>query len=245
MSEGKFDPHRRLCPDGACIGVIGDDGRCRVCGRSAGGKERRAGRVRAGRGRGRLDERRRMATRTTRTRTRRGGRGGATPARGARSIPIDGCARMVAASASSAPTAFATSAAKKLIKFRAMPSVAVIGASSAHQKYGNKAVRAYLRQGWTVYPVNPNETDDRGTGRLRDAGRRPRPRRPRVDVRAAVGRHHAARRDQGEGLGGAVPESGLGERRADRARRARSAWSRSRPARSSTSASGRSGRPSP
>lgn len=38
MNEGKFDPHRRLCPDGACIGVIGDDGRCRVCGRSAGGK---------------------------------------------------------------------------------------------------------------------------------------------------------------------------------------------------------------
>jgi hypothetical protein len=39
MSEGKFDPHRRLCPDGACVGVIGDDGRCRVCGRTAGGKE--------------------------------------------------------------------------------------------------------------------------------------------------------------------------------------------------------------
>ena len=38
MSEGKFDPHRRLCPDGACIGLVGDDGRCRVCGRSAGGK---------------------------------------------------------------------------------------------------------------------------------------------------------------------------------------------------------------
>jgi predicted CoA-binding protein len=38
-----------------------------------------------------------------------------------------------------------------------MPSVAVIGASNAHHKYGNKAVRAYLRQGWTVYPVNPNE----------------------------------------------------------------------------------------
>src|SRR4029077_3829970 len=38
-----------------------------------------------------------------------------------------------------------------------MPSVAVIGASNARQKYGNKAVRAYLRQGWTVYPVNPNE----------------------------------------------------------------------------------------
>jgi hypothetical protein len=38
-----------------------------------------------------------------------------------------------------------------------VPSVAVIGASSARHKYGNKAVRAYLRQGWTVYPVNPNE----------------------------------------------------------------------------------------
>jgi uncharacterized protein len=38
-----------------------------------------------------------------------------------------------------------------------MPSVAVIGASTARHKYGNRAVRAYLRQGWTVYPVNPNE----------------------------------------------------------------------------------------
>jgi hypothetical protein len=28
-----FDPHsRRLCPDGSCIGVIGGDGRCKVCG---------------------------------------------------------------------------------------------------------------------------------------------------------------------------------------------------------------------
>ena len=38
MNEAaKFDPHRRLCPDGGCIGVIGSDGRCRVCGRSASG----------------------------------------------------------------------------------------------------------------------------------------------------------------------------------------------------------------
>jgi hypothetical protein len=48
MSEGKFDPHRRLCPDGACIGVMGDDGRCRVCGRSAGGGDAPAGFVAAG-----------------------------------------------------------------------------------------------------------------------------------------------------------------------------------------------------
>ncbi len=26
---------RKLCPDDACIGVIGDDGTCKVCGRSA------------------------------------------------------------------------------------------------------------------------------------------------------------------------------------------------------------------
>lgn len=33
--------------------------------------------------------------------------------------------------------------------------VAVIGASSDPSKYGHKAIRAYLRQGWTVYPVTP------------------------------------------------------------------------------------------
>jgi hypothetical protein len=38
MSEGSFNPAaRRLCPDGACIGVIGADGRCRVCGRAGDG----------------------------------------------------------------------------------------------------------------------------------------------------------------------------------------------------------------
>ncbi|HJZ85636.1 MAG TPA: hypothetical protein VKN99_10725 [Polyangia bacterium] len=29
-----LDEDRELCPDGACIGVIGPDGRCRECGRS-------------------------------------------------------------------------------------------------------------------------------------------------------------------------------------------------------------------
>jgi hypothetical protein len=27
-----FDPERRLCSDGACTGLIGDDDRCKVCG---------------------------------------------------------------------------------------------------------------------------------------------------------------------------------------------------------------------
>jgi uncharacterized protein len=43
-----------------------------------------------------------------------------------------------------------------------VPSVAIIGASSARHKYGNRALRAYLRQGWTVYPVNPNEASVEG-----------------------------------------------------------------------------------
>ena len=45
-----------------------------------------------------------------------------------------------------------------------MASVAVIGASNARHKFGNKAVRAYLRQGWTVYPVNPNVGDEKVEG---------------------------------------------------------------------------------
>ena len=35
------------------------------------------------------------------------------------------------------------------------PTIAIIGASSQRAKYGNKAVRAYLRKGYEVYPINP------------------------------------------------------------------------------------------
>ena len=38
-----------------------------------------------------------------------------------------------------------------------MPTIAIVGASSNPRKFGNKGVRAYLRQGWKVIPVNPNE----------------------------------------------------------------------------------------
>ncbi len=36
-----------------------------------------------------------------------------------------------------------------------MTTVAVIGASNDRRKFGNKAVRAFLRSGYSVIPVNP------------------------------------------------------------------------------------------
>jgi predicted CoA-binding protein len=36
-----------------------------------------------------------------------------------------------------------------------MPTVAILGASTDRSKFGNKAVRAFLAKGFTVYPVNP------------------------------------------------------------------------------------------
>jgi predicted CoA-binding protein len=40
--------------------------------------------------------------------------------------------------------------------------VAVIGASNDRRKFGNRAVRAYLRQGHTVIPINPHENEVEG-----------------------------------------------------------------------------------
>ena len=43
-----------------------------------------------------------------------------------------------------------------------MKTVAIIGASADRQKFGNIAVRAFVRQGYMVYPVNPKETEIEG-----------------------------------------------------------------------------------
>jgi predicted CoA-binding protein len=43
-----------------------------------------------------------------------------------------------------------------------MPTVAVIGASSNRAKFGNKALRAFAKKGYTVYPINPTEAEVEG-----------------------------------------------------------------------------------
>jgi predicted CoA-binding protein len=38
----------------------------------------------------------------------------------------------------------------------AKPTVAILGASADRAKFGNKSVRAHLKAGYEVYPVNPS-----------------------------------------------------------------------------------------
>src|SRR5262245_20173694 len=40
--------------------------------------------------------------------------------------------------------------------------VAVIGASNDRRKFGNRALRAYQQQGYTVVPINPHEAEIEG-----------------------------------------------------------------------------------
>jgi len=56
-------------------------------------------------------------------------------------------------------------------------TVAVVGASADRSKYSNKSVRAHLKQGWDVYPVNPKggEIEGRQTyASLKDLPLKPR-----------------------------------------------------------------------
>lgn len=41
-------------------------------------------------------------------------------------------------------------------------TVAIVGASRDRTKFGNKAVRAFARQGFTVVPINPRENEVEG-----------------------------------------------------------------------------------
>ena len=48
-----------------------------------------------------------------------------------------------------------------------MKLVAILGASTDPSKFGNKALRAYQRRGFTVYPVNPRESEIEGVPALK------------------------------------------------------------------------------
>ena len=43
-----------------------------------------------------------------------------------------------------------------------MPTVAILGASTDRSKFGNKAVRAFVARGFSVYPVNPKAPEIEG-----------------------------------------------------------------------------------
>lgn len=51
-----------------------------------------------------------------------------------------------------------------------MKTVAVIGASNDRTKYANKAVRSFLRAGYTVYPVHPAHSKVEGLACYRSIG---------------------------------------------------------------------------
>jgi predicted CoA-binding protein len=44
----------------------------------------------------------------------------------------------------------------------AKPTVAILGASTNRDKYGNKSVRAHAKAGYEVYPVNPKGDEIEG-----------------------------------------------------------------------------------
>ena len=43
-----------------------------------------------------------------------------------------------------------------------MPTIAVLGASSNRNKFGNKCVRAYAHAGYQVFPIHPTEKEIEG-----------------------------------------------------------------------------------
>jgi len=48
-----------------------------------------------------------------------------------------------------------------------MKTVAVVGASNHREKFGNKALRAFRDEGYTVVPINPHEAEVEGIAAYR------------------------------------------------------------------------------
>jgi len=54
-------------------------------------------------------------------------------------------------------------------------TIAIIGASADRSKFSNKAVRAFVRQGYTVYPIHPKEPEIEGLAAYKSVGDVPGP----------------------------------------------------------------------
>src|SRR5262245_11260302 len=61
-------------------------------------------------------------------------------------------------------------------------TIAIIGASTQRSKFGNKAVRAYLRKGFDVYPINPRAGTIEGLPTYRSIREVPAPTLDRVSI---------------------------------------------------------------
>ncbi|RMF85903.1 MAG: hypothetical protein D6744_00560 [Planctomycetota bacterium] len=72
-----------------------------------------------------------------------------------------------------------TGAQRRVVAPRRRPAVektvAIVGASADRRKYGNISLRAHVQDGWTVYPVNPHETEIEGLRVYRSLDDVPRP----------------------------------------------------------------------
>jgi len=62
------------------------------------------------------------------------------------------------------------------------PRIAVVGASQDRSKFGNKAVRAFVAQGWEVFPVNPTLNEVEGLRAYPDLASIPAGRLDRVSL---------------------------------------------------------------
>jgi uncharacterized protein len=62
------------------------------------------------------------------------------------------------------------------------PTVAILGASRDRRKFGNRAVRAHLQQGYEVFPVNPHACEIEGLKAYADLASVPVPHLDRISV---------------------------------------------------------------
>jgi uncharacterized protein len=62
------------------------------------------------------------------------------------------------------------------------PTVAILGASADRAKFGNKSVRAHLRAGYDVYPINPSGGEIEGLPVYRSLAELPVERIDRISV---------------------------------------------------------------